>query len=98
VKKWQQIQRLKEKGWVDASTVMIGDRAVDIEAAHRNGLPGAGVLWGHGSREEIGGAPGASAQRTGGSEMANLKLRRRRRTGPTDNLDSARRIRKGSSF
>ena len=53
VKKWQQIQRLKEKEWVDASTVMIGDRAVDIDAAHRNGLQGAGVLWGHGTREEI---------------------------------------------
>jgi len=53
VKKWQQIQGLKARGWVDTATIMIGDRAVDIEAAHRNGLQGAGVLWGHGSREEI---------------------------------------------
>jgi phosphoglycolate phosphatase len=32
---------------------MVGDRAVDITAAHRNGLDAAGVLWGHGSREEL---------------------------------------------
>lgn len=52
-KKWQQIEILKARGHVDRSTIMIGDRAVDIEAAHRNGLSGAGVLWGYGSREEI---------------------------------------------
>src|SRR2546423_10392300 len=52
--KWQQIQDLLAKGAVSQSTVMIGDRAVDINAAHRNGLPAAGVLWGYGSREELG--------------------------------------------
>ena len=51
--KWQQIQALLETGAISKSTVMVGDRAVDITAAHRNGLEAAGVLWGHGSREEL---------------------------------------------
>ena len=50
--KWQQIRALLETGAVTHSSVMVGDRAVDITAAHRNGLDAAGVLWGHGSREE----------------------------------------------
>jgi phosphoglycolate phosphatase len=53
MQKWQQIQNLLANGTVSQSTVMIGDRAVDISAAHRNGLPAAGVLWGYGSREEL---------------------------------------------
>jgi len=32
---------------------MIGDRRHDVEAAHANGLPAVGVLWGYGSREEL---------------------------------------------
>ncbi len=32
---------------------MIGDRAVDLIAAHKNGLHGAGVLWGYGSLSEL---------------------------------------------
>ena len=51
--KWQQIHALLETGAITQSTVMVGDRAVDITAAHRNGLDAAGVLWGHGSREEL---------------------------------------------
>lgn len=51
--KWQQIRALVETGIITKSTVMVGDRAVDITAAHRNGLDAAGVLWGHGSREEL---------------------------------------------
>lgn len=51
--KWQQIRNLLETGAVTESTVMVGDRAVDITAAHRNGLDAAGVLWGHGSRQEL---------------------------------------------
>lgn len=53
IKKWQQIERLKDKKLVDERTVMVGDRAVDIEAARKNGLLGAGVLWGYGTGEEI---------------------------------------------
>jgi phosphoglycolate phosphatase len=32
---------------------MVGDRAVDVSAAHRNGLEAAGVRWGYGSQEEL---------------------------------------------
>lgn len=51
--KWQQIRALLETGAITQSTVMVGDRAVDITGAHRNGLHAAGVLWGYGSREEL---------------------------------------------
>ncbi len=51
--KWQQIEDLLQKGIINESTVMVGDRAVDMIAAHRNGLPAAGVLWGYGSRQEL---------------------------------------------
>lgn len=51
--KSQQIQDLLTTGLVTGSSVMIGDRAVDMIAAHRNGLNAAGVLWGHGSRVEL---------------------------------------------
>ena len=53
VHKWQQIEGLLRDGLVPASTVMVGDRAVDVTSAHRNGLSAAGVLWGHGSRQEL---------------------------------------------
>jgi phosphoglycolate phosphatase len=51
--KWQQLHALLEDGVITPSAVMVGDRSVDIVAAHRNGLDAAGVLWGHGSREEL---------------------------------------------
>jgi phosphoglycolate phosphatase len=51
--KWRQIRALLETSAITHSTVMVGDRAVDITAAHRNGLDAAGVLWGYGSREEL---------------------------------------------
>ena len=38
---------------VSESTMMIGDRSVDLAAAHASGLTSAGVLWGYGSREEL---------------------------------------------
>jgi phosphoglycolate phosphatase len=41
-------------------SVMIGDRKHDILGAIRNEVPGIGVLWGYGSRDELEGA-GASA-------------------------------------
>ena len=53
VEKWQQIESLLGQGVIDASTVMVGDRALDVVAAHRNGLAAAGVLWGFGSRPEL---------------------------------------------
>ncbi len=51
--KWQQLQALREAGAVDADSVMVGDRAVDITSAHRNGLQACGVRWGFGSLEEL---------------------------------------------
>ena len=53
IEKWEQLERLREQGMVDEGSLMIGDRAVDLRAAHRNGLPAAGVLWGFGSRSEL---------------------------------------------
>jgi phosphoglycolate phosphatase len=32
---------------------MIGDRDVDLIAAHKNQLPSAAVLWGYGSMTEL---------------------------------------------
>ena len=51
--KWQQIESLLRQGFIDTSTVMVGDRSIDLVAAHRNGLSAAGVLWGFGSRNEL---------------------------------------------
>ncbi|AMC34292.1 HAD family hydrolase [Janthinobacterium sp. B9-8] len=32
---------------------MIGDRAVDLQAAHINGLNACGLLWGYGTLSEL---------------------------------------------
>jgi len=53
IRKWQQLQTLFESGVIPENSVMIGDRDVDLVAAHRNGLDSAGVLWGYGSRQEL---------------------------------------------
>jgi phosphoglycolate phosphatase len=53
VNKSQQIKSLLLQGQVSKSTVMIGDRAVDMIAAHKNGLNAGGVLWGYGSQSEL---------------------------------------------
>ena len=53
VHKWQQLQALRESGAIGADAVMVGDRAVDIASAHRNGLRACGVRWGFGSLEEL---------------------------------------------
>lgn len=53
IKKVMQLERIVANG-VDAGTaVMIGDRAVDIEAARTNGLATVGVTWGFGPEEEL---------------------------------------------
>jgi len=51
--KWKQLAALCADGRVGPCSLMIGDRAVDVEAAHRNGLVAAGVLWGHGQPGEL---------------------------------------------
>jgi phosphoglycolate phosphatase len=53
IHKWQQIEGLLARRAVTPSSIMVGDRAVDLIAAHRNGLQSAGMLWGHGSRAEL---------------------------------------------
>jgi len=53
IRKWQQLQALLESGVITENSVMIGDRDVDLVAAHHNGLDSAGVLWGYGSRREL---------------------------------------------
>jgi phosphoglycolate phosphatase len=53
VSKFQQIESLLLQKQVSEYTVMVGDRAVDMIAAHENGLKAGGVLWGYGSHSEL---------------------------------------------
>lgn len=53
ISKAQQIESLLKDSKVSHDSLMIGDRAVDLISAHKNGLETAGVLWGYGSREEL---------------------------------------------
>jgi len=56
IAKRDQLASLLAQGLVGVSSCMIGDRAVDIMAAKANRLISVGVLWGHGSLEELRGA------------------------------------------
>jgi phosphoglycolate phosphatase len=51
--KWQQLEHLKQEAGLEPGALMIGDRAFDLIAAHRNGMHSAGVLWGFGSADEL---------------------------------------------
>jgi phosphoglycolate phosphatase len=53
IHKWQQMELLLAEDKITESSLMIGDRSVDLIAAHKNGLAGAGVLWGYGSEAEL---------------------------------------------
>ena len=53
IHKRQQLAALLSDNTISCASFMIGDRAVDIEAARSNGMPSVGVLWGHGSVEEL---------------------------------------------
>lgn len=53
IQKYQQIEALLKKNAIDHNAIMIGDRYIDIEAGHKNGLKTAGVLWGYGTRMEL---------------------------------------------
>ena len=53
ISKSQQMAVLLESSQISDRTMMIGDRSVDILAAHSNGLQSTGVLWGFGSRHEL---------------------------------------------
>ncbi|GAA1448342.1 HAD family hydrolase [Leifsonia poae] len=50
------LRRLTENGVDLAQTVMVGDRAFDVEGAAQNGLPTILVEWGYGSPAEAAGA------------------------------------------
>lgn len=53
IQKWQQLEGLLQKKIITSNSIMVGDREVDLIAAHKNGLPSAGVLWGYGDLEEL---------------------------------------------
>ena len=53
IQKWQQIKTLISSGTISENSIMVGDRAVDLVAAHKNGISSAGVLWGYGSESEL---------------------------------------------
>ena len=53
VQKEDQLRDLLAESAIEARSIMIGDRAVDIAAARSNGLRSVGVLWGHGSKQEL---------------------------------------------
>lgn len=56
IKKQEQLHGLLQSGEIDSSSVMIGDRSVDIYSAKSNGLQSIGVLWGFGDMDELQGA------------------------------------------
>jgi len=53
IPKSRQLRTLLADGAINGQAVMIGDRAVDVAAARANSLRAVGVLWGHGTREEL---------------------------------------------
>ena len=53
IEKWQQLELLLEQGIISHHSLMIGDRYVDLAAAHKNNLHSVGVLWGYGSYSEL---------------------------------------------
>lgn len=64
---------LKEFGIDPASAVMVGDREHDILGGKENGLPGVGVTFGYGSREELMRA-GAAAVADSPAELTKILL------------------------
>ena len=53
VKKSSQLKELMSQNLINANSIMIGDRHVDIEAAKMNSMRSVGVLYGYGSKQEI---------------------------------------------
>ncbi len=53
IHKWQQLNQLLDNTTINSNSLMIGDRDVDLIAAHKNQLPSAGVLWGYGDLTEL---------------------------------------------
>jgi phosphoglycolate phosphatase len=63
---------LEEEDIDPSRTVMIGDRADDVRAAARHGIPTAGALWGYGGREELTEAGAAVHCETPGHLLASV--------------------------
>jgi phosphoglycolate phosphatase len=53
IKKFMQLERIVSNGVDATSAVMIGDRAVDIDAAKKNAIASVGVNWGFGHEGEL---------------------------------------------
>ena len=53
VAKQSQLKSLLDENVIDRDAVMIGDRSVDLTAAHNNQLKSIAVLWGFGSTTEL---------------------------------------------
>ena len=53
VAKQSQLKSLLDENVIDRDAVMIGDRSVDLTAAHNNQLKSIAVLWGFGSATEL---------------------------------------------
>ena len=53
VQKRHQIEAMIANGLTASSSVMIGDRAVDVAAGKTNDVASVGVLWGFGERPEL---------------------------------------------
>jgi phosphoglycolate phosphatase len=54
-------------------TIMIGDRANDVRAAARHGIPTVGALWGYGGRDELTEAGAAVLCEAPGDLLASVK-------------------------
>jgi len=53
IQKWQQLEGMLSENIISENSVMIGDRAIELVAAHKNKISSAGVLWGYGSKVEL---------------------------------------------
>ncbi len=53
VRKQSQLEKLLASNTIDKYAVMIGDRGVDLSAAHNNGLRAVAVRWGFGEDAEL---------------------------------------------
>lgn len=72
IRKDQQLRLLLDTGTIGQASTMVGDRAVDISAAKANGLVSVGVLWGHGTLDELTDA-GAGTILHSVSQLASLR-------------------------